>query len=429
MTKAVSPASFAPLWPVDLPQFKSIRPTRLLVPLSHRSGGATQPLPPGTRVAAGQKIAARDDELSNVPLAPLDGFLGIQREAYLTSGRLVPAVELAVDEDQKNNFDFKPPEGDDSTLVGWIDRLRHGGVGADRIASPDLLGQLSLAARLGAQRIVCTILDSDSGLRLNALLAAKHVQAIVQAIVKLRQTTGASIAQLVIEAFASPTWAEPICTAAQKANIEIIELPNDYPQSDPTLLQFTLTRERLRPGMSPATQGIILLDAAAALAIGELIEVRPALEVPVAVNDHILHQKHFVRAPVGTRLSDLLAALQIPSQGVTLRGGELLRDIRLTPDSVLGIGELTIHVSPPELVRSPQPCIRCGWCLEACPTRAQPAGILEAAQRSDHAMADRAGLHACIECGLCSHVCPSHLPLLDSVRWWRHLSMDAERRR
>jgi Na+-translocating ferredoxin:NAD+ oxidoreductase RnfC subunit len=44
-------------------------------------------------------------------------------------------------------------------------------------------------------------------------------------------------------------------------------------------------------------------------------------------------------------------------------------------------------------------------------------------------MADRAGIHACIECGLCSHVCPSRLPLLDAVRWWRTLDLDAERRR
>jgi electron transport complex protein RnfC len=106
-----------------------------------------------------------------------------------------------------------------------------------------------------------------------------------------------------------------------------------------------------------------------------------------------------------------------------------LRDIRLTPDAVLGSGELTLHVTLPEPVRSPQPCVRCGWCLEACPTRVQPAGVLEAAQRGDYQMAERAGLHACIECGLCTYVCPSRLPLLESIRWWRGLAADTELRR
>jgi electron transport complex protein RnfC len=425
----ISDARFASLWPADLPEIKSIRPGQLLIPLSHRGGGTAEPVRPGTHVAAGEKIVIRDDELSYVPLAPLSGVVGYLREAWLTTGRSVSGVDLTPDEVQKNPPPPKPPEGEDSNLVALIDRLRQGGVGADRTASPDLLAQLNLAVQLGARRVICTVLDSDAGLRLSSLLAAMHAERMIRAVVRLRQITGATEAQLAIEAFAATLWTEPIRKAAQKADVQIVELANDYPQSDPTLIHYTLTGGRLRPGMSPTTQGVVLLDAAAAVAVGELLEGRPALFASVGVNNHLLHQKHFVSVPVGTSIRELLTALQIPAEGVTLRGGELLRDIRLTPDTVIACGELTIHVSPPEIVRAPQPCVRCGWCLEACPTRVQPAGILEAAQRGDHFMADRAGIHACIECGLCSHVCPSRLPLLDAVRWWRTLDLDAERRR
>jgi electron transport complex protein RnfC len=363
-----------------------------------------------------------------VPLAPLDGTLGLPREARLTTGRVVPAIELFVAPQQSPQPKATLP-ADDSNLVAWIDRLRKGGVAVDRTASPDLIAQLHLSVRLGTHRVICTILDSDAGMRLSALLAAHMSQKIVQGVERLRIAVGAPKAQLVIEPFTSPVWSEPLRIAAQPFGMEIVELANDYPQSDPTLIHYSLDAGRLRPGTSPATQGVILLDAAAALAIGDLVTGQLALTTPAAVNNHLQHQTHLVTAPVGTSIADLLAALNIPSEGVMLRGGELLRDIRLTPDTVLGSGELTLHVTAPELNRSPQPCVRCGWCLEACPTRVQPAGILEAAQRVDRIMADRAGLHACIECGLCSHVCPSRLPLLEAVRWWRAVNADIELRR
>jgi electron transport complex protein RnfC len=54
--------------------------------------------------------------------------------------------------------------------------------------------------------------------------------------------------------------------------------------------------------------------------------------------------------------------------------------------------------------------------VEGCPTRINPAGLLEAAQRRNLDLADHYGLDSCIECGICTYVCPSHLPLLEGIR-------------
>ena len=101
---------------------------------------------------------------------------------------------------------------------------------------------------------------------------------------------------------------------------------------------------------------------------------------------------------------------------------DVLRDVKLPDDAVVSAaGELVLHASPPEPAVIPDPCIRCGWCGETCPTRLRPAGVLEAAQNEDVALAERYGVDACIECGICSYVCPSHLPLLEGVRRIRAL--------
>ena len=166
------------------------------------------------------------------------------------------------------------------------------------------------------------------------------------------------------------------------------------------------------------------MDAAAALAIGNGMCREPMLTVPAAVHDHENRHSHFLLIPVGTTVEHVLDQLRIPTEDSIVRGGDLLRDVGLRMDSVIAGGELTIHVTSPQTPVIPEPCIRCAWCVEACPTLIHPASILDAAQRGDMRMAQRAGIGACIECGICAHVCPSRLPLLDAVRELRNLKFE-----
>ena len=64
-----------------------------------------------------------------------------------------------------------------------------------------------------------------------------------------------------------------------------------------------------------------------------------------------------------------------------------------------------------------QPCIRCGYCLDACPIFLNPAELgLLARNQEFGRMADEFHLMDCFECGSCSFVCPSHLPLVQQFR-------------
>jgi electron transport complex protein RnfC len=119
---------------------------------------------------------------------------------------------------------------------------------------------------------------------------------------------------------------------------------------------------------------------------------------------------------MGARLTDVLDFVNVHHFDAVYRAGDFLRDAWITPETSLGNGELIIHATAPHLNANPDPCIRCGWCLEACPTRIHPAGLLEAAQENDLRAAKRFGLDACIECGICSYVCPTRLPLLTAIQ-------------
>ncbi len=417
------------LWPEEPPEFSKLAlPDRLLVPLSARIGGEAKVLPAGTAVRKGQILVVRAAESSHVALAPADGVLEHVRPIRLSNGRPTLAIEIVVDPagsgesltDQADDL----READPTALVTWIERIRRAGIWADRHASPDLIGQLNQAVSRPIDTVVCTVLDSDASMRLNGTIVARFGDCVAEGAALLAQITGASRSILAVEEDAHPAWAVPWFNAARAAKMEMVELANDYPQADPTLMVYSLTKRRLRPGNLPTTQGVLMVDAAAAWAIGQAARGVAMLSTPLAVHDYLRRRSHYLDVAVGTPVQYVLEKIASWEEGFVVRGGDLLRDLKLRIDAVVGGGELTIHLTGPELAVIPEPCIRCAWCVEACPTLVHPASVLEAAQRRDFRMADRAGLGACIECGVCAHVCPSRLPILDAIREIRSANAD-----
>lgn len=409
-------------WPTSPPEFSRLAvPERLFVPVSIKTGGNAKA--PGTKVRRGESLVESPAESSHIPLAPVAGTLGDVHPIRLTTGRLAAGVELIPSGNA--NEESPPLKSSNKTdnpflLLSGLELLRAAGVWADRHISPDLIGQLNQIISRPIDTLICTILDSDASLRLHAAIAAQMADRVVAGVSFLSGITAARRAIIAVESFTSPKWIAPLAAAARPEQIQIVELANDYPQSDPVLMMYTLTRRRARPGSLPTAHAALVLDAAAALAVGDAAAGRPMLTVPVAVHEHVPRRSHFFLVPVGATVEALLRQLWIEPEDVILRGGDLLRDLRLTPDSVIAGGELSIHITARERPVIPEPCIRCAWCIEACPTRVHPALVLDAAQRADTHMANRAGIAACIECGICEHVCPSRLPLLDAIREMRN---------
>lgn len=412
-------------------------PRRLAVPCGHLPPTETPDLKPaGTRVRRGDPLTLSVHQTAPATLAPADGRIVGPSPApvALVGGQLVPGIELETDPQPEPGVAFAGPrlvqEAESVSdalhhvhpedLGAWIDRLRTAGVWADRWASPDLLGQLNQCLRRPVDTVLCNALDSDAALPLQHLLADQFPQELVAGTALLSKLTGAHNAWVVLDEDDAPSLDASLAGQAELVGVRLVFVRNDYPQPNPTLLLHTLTRRRLPPDQVPPTHGVLLLDAAAAVAIGAcVLRAEPLLRTPLAVHDGPGGRSHFLSTAVGTPLREVLAQLGIRTSGgrAYLRGGAPLRDVRITDECVVaGGGELTVYVTPEDTDPSPETCIRSGWCVESCPVRIQPAGLLEAAQRSNLALARRYGLDACIDCGICTFVCPSNLPLLHGIR-------------
>lgn len=492
-TATAAPPTPAPAKTSFIPPALVPLPPRLFVPIPPSFQRVTDHVPFGTRVSRGEVLIVNTAGAAHVPLAPADGIITGASEVQLLDGRRVTALHLDVDPvappapAPESHIASPPPppppraadHGEIRDLPTLIERLRLAGVWAERLTSPDLLGQLHEAIRRPIDTLVCNLLDADGGSALSAKLVREHGGTIIAGVSQLARATGASKVFLA----ADPRLADRAAVFVRKAGpagraVKVVPLANDYPQADPTMLLYALSGRRLRPDKLPPEVGALVLDAAAAIAVGRATQTADAsavgptihiadasavgraiqatdasavgpvtqteaadastgpagdaaragdpgrgadplrgamLTVPIEVRDSARSRSLVTRAAVGTPLRAVLEALGL-TRPFTLRAGAALRDVRLSPDAVVAGTELTVDAGPLAPPINPDPCIRCGWCVENCPVRINPAGILEAAQENDRGEAERHGLHACIECGICSYVCPSRLPLLESVR-------------
>ena len=316
-----------------------------------------------------------------------------------------------------------------TNLSELADRLAAMHVQADRWASPDLLAQLRATPSRLIDTVLCNILDENSEATLEAHVAAEFAPDLVGGLEALAKVSGASRVLAALGHDCPYEQAQKIRGAFVGTRIVPIVLRSDYPQPNPILLIHQITRRHVRWGQPPTDEGIILLDAAAAVAVGQAVNLaKPMTSVPLAIHDYTHRATHYAIAPLGMRWRELLDAFEIKTDAAELRAGSPLRQIRLGIDDVITGGELMLSASWPEPRVVPDPCIRCSWCVEGCPVRIRPEALLDAAQQEDLYTAGRLGLDACIECGICSYVCPSHLPLLKGIRVLRKSQTGSRKR-
>jgi len=333
-----------------------------------------------------------------------------------------PAFDMVVPVEEAPAKDA-PPIEDLATLIA---RLTSCGVSASRHDSPDLLAQLHIALKRPIDTVICSILDVDPAACVQSAWAAQHAEDLVAGMSAVARLCRATRRMIVLDDRAPSRWFAPLRMSARGAQpgVKIIELENDFPQADPTLLMYTILNRRLKPQRLPAELGAILIDAAAASAVGACVRRnQPMKSMPLVLRDHDRGESYFMLAPTDFTCQQVLDHLglsnpgdELPETAPVLRVGDVLRDQRIPLSAKLGTGELLVHLSTQPKSLNPDPCIRCAWCFESCPTRIQPATLLEAAQLEDLELAERAGLRSCIECGICQYVCPSRLPLLKGIR-------------
>ncbi|HEY1686303.1 MAG TPA: hypothetical protein VGG19_16165, partial [Tepidisphaeraceae bacterium] len=182
------------------------------------------------------------------------------------------------------------------TLQELIDKIVSANLRFTNRFAPRLLEQLRACQQGGVRRIICSLLDGDPDLQLNGVLGLREPERIVRGITFLMKLSGIARAWIIIDTALPSEWTRQLTKLAAAERIRCIFVRNDYPQSDPTLLLYTILGRRLRPGMLPTERKVLLLDSAAAWRLGG---GDGAGCTPLAVRDLVGNSSQYAIVPLG----------------------------------------------------------------------------------------------------------------------------------
>jgi len=203
--------------------------------------------------------------------------------------------------------------------------------------------------------------------------------------------------------------------------ITVDALKVKYPQGSEKQLIESITKRRV-PGFGlPFDVGVIVQNVGTTKAIYDAVALnKPLYEKVITISGRGISRPANLRVRIGTRLSDIVSYLggTKPDLARIVLGGPMMGFPISTLDvAVTKTTSGVLFLTEEEIDSRPHgSCIRCGWCLDACPMGLQPNEIgvyVEAGRPQDTA---QFGLFECFECGCCAFVCPAKRPLVQFIR-------------
>lgn len=425
------------LKPAPAPLRRLPLPERLRVPLLQHADTASEPcVGVGDRVRRFQRIGQRPaDRLGADVHAPAAGrVVALERGPVALPGT-PEAIHVVIEVDAHAAQawlagDREAPDDDrlpaldprtaspDRLRQRWADAGLVGLGGAGFPMADKLVGDYQLLILNGAECEPVVACDET--------LLRERADEVLAGGQLLARVTGATRVVLAIEQrMASALSAVRAALTARSAQdvdepaIELAVLPDRYPAGGERQLIQAITGEAVPDGGLPRDLGVLVQNVAtAASAWRAVVHGEPLVSRLVTVGGDGVDQAATFDVALGTPASQVAAAVGgWREDAMVLRAGGPMMGVALPHEDVAVIKTtiaLTAWREGSARREAPRPCIRCGDCASACPSRLQPQLLharLHVPEGSDLAGATALGLGACIECGACDAACPSAIPL------------------
>ena len=212
---------------------------------------------------------------------------------------------------------------------------------------------------------------------------------------------------------------EKVCAHEERISVKVLK--TKYPQGGERMLIEALTGRRLNSKMLPLDVGCIVDNVATVLAIRDAIKYdRPLISTVMTLTGDGLNTPCNVEVLVGTDFQFIVES----------RGGlkENVKKI-ISGGPMMGISLISLHIPAVKTsssilafthdevaLNTPTACIRCGRCIDACPSHLIPQRLYQASLKDDINTFIQLNGMECIECGCCSYVCPAKRNMTQAIR-------------
>lgn len=219
-----------------------------------------------------------------------------------------------------------------------------------------------------------------------------------------------------------------------ESKIQVKVLKTKYPQGAERQLIFATTGRKINSAMLPADAGCVVDNVDTVVAVNLAVcESTPVIRKIITVTGDAIKTPQNFRVPTGLNYAELVeeaGGFTTQPQKVVSGGpmmGMALFDLNVP---VMKTSSALLCMTKDEVAEhEPSACIRCGRCVEACPSHLIPQKMLECSERFDDAGFIALNGMECYECGSCTYVCPAKRRMTQSFKQTRRSILDSRRKK
>jgi electron transport complex protein RnfC len=398
-------------------------PARLYLPLQQHLGGPARPVVlVGQQVKKGELLAEATGMVSAPIHAPTSGTVVAVTEvtAPHPSGLTLAAIILEADgaDEWTELHGCADPYALSAAEIGR--RVAAAGVvGLGGAAFPSAV-KLVGAARAKVTTLIMNGGECEPYLSCDDRLMRDRAADIIDGIRLMLHATGAGSALVGIEDNKPEAIAAMQAAVVGMESVRICPVPARYPMGSEKQLIQMLTGIEVPADGRPADIGVIVHNVGTALAVRAAVrEGKPLISRLVTVNGNCASRPGNIDVRIGTLAEEVIAfagGLKGDGLGLARRiiGGPMMgmQIPHWRVPVVKGTSGILALDGVEVAEQEPNPCIRCGSCVKACPMGLLPLEMSARIRNDALAEAIDFGLKDCIACGCCAYVCPSRIPLV-----------------
>ncbi len=361
---------------------KTIIPTgEMVYPLSQHIGAPAVPIvKKGDRVLAGQKIAEAGGFVSAPIYATVSGTVKNIEQRRVVTGDMVNSIIV----DNDGCFEevaYTPHEPDKLGKKEIIELIKEAGM----IEEPEKLVE--------GLKIILRLFDNAQGI----LAVEDNKPDCVKILTDLTRN-------------------EP--------KISVAALKTKYPQGAERQIIYATTGREINSSMLPADAGCVVDNVDTIVAVYHAVkEGKPLMNRIVTVTGDAVNDPRNFYVRIGMNYKDLIdeaGGLKCTPEKIVSGGpmmGFALFDLNV-PTTKTASALLCLTKDEVSAL-APTPCINCGRCVEACPSRLVPTKLAVFSEHHDEESFVANDGMECVECGCCSYVCPAKRHLTQSIKSMR----------
>ncbi len=420
----------------DLP-IQVIMPGKELVyPMSQHIGAPSQPIVSvGDRVLVGQKIADAGGFVSAVTCSSVSGTVKAIEPRLTVSGS--PSLSIVIENDEK--YEPIPTLGqkrdyEKLSKAEIRDIIKEAGiVGMGGAGFPTHV-KLTPKNENAIDYVLVNGAECEPYLTSDYRMMMEEPEKIVGGLKVILRLFDNAKGLISIEDNKMDAVAKLQALVKDEPRIEVKVLKTKYPQGAERQLISASTGREINSSMLPADAGCVVNNIDTVISIYMAVcESTPLIRRIVTITGDAIKTPRNFNVKTGTCYKDLIEPaggfkqepVKIVSGGPMMGMALFSLEVPVTKTS----SALLCLTKDAVAEQEPTACIRCGRCVEACPSHLIPQKMLEYAERFDDEGFQKLYGMECYECGSCTYVCPAKRRLTQAFKQTRRSILDSRRKK